>query len=394
MFMIIEVLICADMAYKRKALSTYISSNPGMVVVNIARNGIDAMKMVEKYLPNILIIDIKSENFDFLHDFRNLNEKISLPTIFVLDPDDDVNLVGKKVVNLHFKEFYYVKKPEGRYDEQFQKIIGPLTDKILKITQRRFQKIEKKKGKLLKTLRLKEESFYYKRSPLKYAIKQEPSLNDEVDAIEIIKYDTPDLASIDSIKLGTNIIVMGASVGGPNTFRNILKEIPSTFPSPILLVQHMDHFFMRQFAVSLKRDCNLLVKIPRNGEYVESNTIYVSPGGNHMELIVMNNKPAIRIFEGEPVNYCRPSVDVLFYSAAKVYKNHTLGILLTGMGKDGVEGLLEIKKMGGMTIAESEETSVLYGMPKIAAERNAAHLIIPNYQIKDYMIKFAKRFKE
>ena len=117
---------------------------------------------------------------------------------------------------------------------------------------------------------------------------------------------------------------------------------------------------MRQFAVTLKRECQLQVKIPKNGEPILGGTIYLSPGGHHMEITVINNKPSINIFEGERINYCRPSVDVLFFSAANVYKNYTLGILLTGMGRDGVAGLQAIKSMGGMTIAESEETSILY----------------------------------
>ena len=124
---------------------------------------------------------------------------------------------------------------------------------------------------------------------------------------------------------------------------------------------------------------------------IQPGIIYLSPGGIHMEIIVINDKPSMRIFEGERVNYCRPSVDVLFYSAARVYKNHTLGILLTGMGRDGVNGLLAIKSMGGITIAESEETSILYGMPKVAKESNAADYIVPNYEIVNYMINFAKK---
>jgi len=391
--MIIKVLICADMAYKRKALSMYISSNPYMVVVNIARTGVDAMKMVEKYLPDILIIDILSENLKFWYGFKGLNDKISLPIIFILDNNDDLNSITKKLIDLHFKEFYFVRKPEGNYQEQFKNIHEPLTDKILKISKIKFQNLEKKKKELKDSLKSKED-FYLNRYQLNSTIKQENHTNNEADQLEIISYDNLDSNHISSIKLETNVIVMGASVGGPKTLRTILKDIPSNFPSPILLVQHLDHFFMRQFAVGLKHNCKLPVKIPRNGEFIEPQTIYVSPGGHHMEIIVLEDKPAIRIFEGEPVNYCRPSVDVLFLSAAKVYKNNTLGVLLTGMGKDGVEGLIAIKESGGKTIAESEETSILYGMPKIAKERQAANLIVPNYKIKDIMIQFAKRLKE
>jgi two-component system chemotaxis response regulator CheB len=108
-----------------------------------------------------------------------------------------------------------------------------------------------------------------------------------------------------------------------------------------------------------------------------------------MEIILKSGKPCFHTFEGEPVNFCIPAVDVLFTSAAKIYKNRVLGVLLTGMGADGVNGLDMIRKYGGKTIAESKETCVLYGMPKIAAERGVADLIVPNYEVKNHMIKHA-----
>ena len=164
----------------------------------------------------------------------------------------------------------------------------------------------------------------------------------------------------------TNIIVMGASVGGPKTLKAILSQIPEDFSIPILIVQHMNAFFMKQFAQTLNNTCKLTVKIPSGG------------------------KPCLHTFEGEPVNFCIPAVDVLFLSAAEVYRNRVLGILLTGMGADGVNGLDLIRKYGGKTIAESKETCILYGMPKIAADRGVADLIVPNYEVKLHMIKHAK----
>lgn len=145
---------------------------------------------------------------------------------------------------------------------------------------------------------------------------------------------------------------------------------------------------MRQFVMALKEICKVNVKIGVNYEEINPGTIYFSPGDKHMQVTVKNKKPCIRTFEGEPVNFCRPSVDVLFYSTARVYKDKTLGILLTGMGSDGASGLMAIKQEGGKTIAESEETSILYGMPKVAAETGAANLIIPSYKIVNEIIKF------
>ena len=145
---------------------------------------------------------------------------------------------------------------------------------------------------------------------------------------------------------------------------------------------------MRQFVVSLKDVCKLNVRLGNNYEEIQPGTIYFSPGDKHMQVTVKNYKPCIRTFEGEPINFCRPSVDVLFYSTARIFKSKTLGVLLTGMGKDGVAGLHAIKSEGGRTIAESAETSILYGMPKVAAETGAADIILPNYKIIDEIKHF------
>ncbi|MBY8984409.1 MAG: chemotaxis protein CheB [Candidatus Lokiarchaeota archaeon] len=117
---------------------------------------------------------------------------------------------------------------------------------------------------------------------------------------------------------------------------------------------------------------------------------YIAPGDKHMAIDVENNKPFIKIYKGTPVNFCMPSIDVLFFSAARIYKKRTMGIILTGMGSDGVEGLGAIKSSGGNTIAESEETCILYAMPKFAAEKGFADLKLPNYKIAEKIIDFSK----
>jgi two-component system chemotaxis response regulator CheB len=110
-----------------------------------------------------------------------------------------------------------------------------------------------------------------------------------------------------------------------------------------------------------------------------------------MEIGVENKKPIIKLYKGTPVNFCMPSIDVLFFSAARICRNRTLGIILTGMGADGVEGLGAIQRVGGKTIAESEETCILYAMPKIAAEKGFADLKLPNFKIAEKIIDFTKK---
>ena len=109
-----------------------------------------------------------------------------------------------------------------------------------------------------------------------------------------------------------------------------------------------------------------------------------------MEVSVENKNPSIKIYKGTPVNFCMPSIDILFFYVAKIYRNKTIGIILTGMGSDGVEGLGAIKRVGGKTIAEAEETSILYAMPKFATEKGFADFILPNYKISEKILEFLK----
>jgi len=280
------------------------------------------------------------------------------------------------------KSYDYIVKPSGIWKNVLPTIKENLISKIRMIDLSKIQKIGSKSRLLNKDSVIQQSQKLRIRSEIQLNKILESSLEDRAEEFFL------EISSITITRLPTPIIVIGASVGSPRTLRTILSEIPPNFPAPILVVQHLNHLFMRQFVMSLKDICKVNVKIGINYEEINPGTIYFSPGDKHIQVTVKNDKPFIRTFEGEPVNFCRPSVDVLFYSTARVYKEKSLGILLTGMGRDGVAGLRAIKEEGGKTIAESKETSVLYGMPKVAAETGVADLIIPNYQIVNEMIRF------
>jgi two-component system chemotaxis response regulator CheB len=201
----------------------------------------------------------------------------------------------------------------------------------------------------------------------------------------------PDLTPIKGVFMTSNIIVIGASVGGPRTITTILKELPRSLNAPILIVQHLSSHFTGAFADNLNIECDLKIKVAQNGELIHPGQVYIAPGDMHMEISMENKNPSIKIYKGASVNFCMPSIDVLFYSAAKIYRNRAMGVLLTGMGSDGVEGLGAIKRVGGKTIAESEQTSILYAMPKFAKEKGYADHVLPNYEIYAQITEFTKK---
>ncbi len=375
-----KVLIASESAYRRNLLSEMLSSHNKIIIADIARNGQEVINIIGTKELDVLILDIEYENKEWLKPFNLLIDQFNIPTIVLTD------INPKKVSSFEIpiiqKSDDYIVKPRGIWKNVLPTIKETLISKIRMIDISKKQEVDNKSRILNKDSFIQESQKLRITSELQLNKKNESSKEDRAEEFFL------EISPITMTRLPTRIVVIGASVGGPRTLRTILSEIPDNFPAPILVVQHLNHLFMRQFVMSLKDICKANVKIGNNYEEIVPGTIYFSPGDKHMQVTVKNNKPYIRTFEGEPVNFCRPSVDVLFYSTARIYRENTLGILLTGMGRDGVEGLRAIKAQGGMTIAESEETSVLYGMPKVAAETGAAEIVIPNHRIINEMIKF------
>ena len=386
--MLKKVLIASESTFRRIFLSEMLADHKEIVIVDNVRNDSEAIDVIRKKNPDVLILDIEIENKDWYIQFYPVVKFNPIKTIVLTDINPkDIDIFDVPII---LKSYDYIIKPIGIWKEELPKIKENLLSKILMADIPKIHKIDSK-------TRLMNKNVFIQQSQKLRTKKSNRS--SQIEETTIKPYIRPtteprleeyflEFTSTTYAKLETKIIVIGASVGGPRTLRILLSEIPRHFPAPILVVQHLNHLFMRQFVVSLKDACKLNVKLGSNYEEIHPGTIYFSPGDMHMQVTVRNNKPCIRTYEGEPINFCRPSVDVLFYSTARIYKHKTLGVLLTGMGRDGVAGLRAIKSEGGRTIAESEETSILYGMPKIAAETGAADLILPNYKIVDELVNF------
>ena len=375
-----KVLIASESAFRRTLLSEILGSHKNIRIVGLVRNAKEAIEKIGNQSQDALILDIEFENEDWFSQFYPMMKTFPIKTIILSDKNPET--LDSSKIPIILKSYDYIVKPDGIWKDELPKIRDKIISKVLMIEIPKIDKLDSKTRQFNKNLFIKQsqklEEAKFQNSAKK--IKSRIDSRSEEYFLE--------LSPISIKKPETKIVVIGASVGGPRTLRTIFSEIPHGFPAPILVVQHLNHLFMRQFVTSVRNICKLEVKIGLNYEEIQPGIIYFSPGDKHMQVTVKNNKPCIRTFEGEPVNFCRPSVDVLFYSTARVYKEKTLGILLTGMGRDGVNGLQAIKSEGGKTIAESEETSVLYGMPKVAAETGAADLIMPNYNIVEEMVKF------
>ncbi|MGL5352566.1 MAG: CheB methylesterase domain-containing protein [Clostridium sp.] len=170
------------------------------------------------------------------------------------------------------------------------------------------------------------------------------------------------------------VVVIGASTGGPKAIEKLLLELPSDLGVPVLIVQHMPKGFTKSFADRLNKCCSIEVLEASHGIRVEKNKVYIAPGGYHMEVskgmkINLNDEPSLW--------GVKPAVDKLFMSVAEVCRGKIISVILTGMGKDGAQGIRTIKEIGGVTMSQDEESCVIYGMPKAAYETGCVDIVLP-----------------
>jgi two-component system chemotaxis response regulator CheB len=429
----IKVLIADDSAYIRKVIYDILIENKTIEIIDQAKNGIETVEMVRKYKPDVLLLDLVMPEMNGLDAFENIMSENPVPTI-ILSAISPQNM-DTSMQALIMGAFDYVIKPGGLGASDLPNFRKELLNKVLNASQPQISKVLKdidllnrkvflrqepvsetfEFGKYLQELKPADEDIE-KSVSSKSEIKEIMRNSDQISSVKSQKVEGKppkinieeekqieikreekiksvhelDLTPVKDVLLTSNIVLLGASVGGPRAIRNILKELPKELSCPILIVQHLNESFVETFVNTLGRYCKIKIKVAENGEHVQSGIVYVAPGNQHMEISVKNKKPIIKTYKGKPYHHCMPSIDILFYSAARVYKNLTMGILLTGMGDDGVTGLAAIKKFGGVTIAESQDTSVVFGMPKLAIERGFADLVIPGYDIHNYIKKFAK----
>jgi two-component system chemotaxis response regulator CheB len=186
---------------------------------------------------------------------------------------------------------------------------------------------------------------------------------------------------------GIEAIAIGASTGGPAALKIILTRLPSDFPAGIVISQHMPKGFTASFAERLNSISKVRVKEATDGDEVEKGKVLICPGGSHMLFRKRGRKIVATIKEPKNTDKYVPSVDMMMSSVAEVFGRKTMGIVLTGMGSDGIEGMLEIKKRGGYTIAESEDTAVVFGMPSEVIKVGAAGRVLPISEIPVEIIK-------
>lgn len=332
----IRVLVVDDSALMRKLIPAILARDSSIEVVGTAMDGAFALKKIEELHPDVVTLDLEMPRMDGMETLRLIMGRAPLPVILFSTHSKEGGYATLKALALGAVDF--VTKPKNAAAGRLEEIADQLIAKI-KVAKRAAGR------------------------------KLPPA---------IVAGDLPTKKKGSRAPLPPRrVIAIGISTGGPNALQYLLSQIPADFQSTILIVQHMPEGFTEMFAKRLDDCCALEVHEARSGDLLLAGRVLICPGNRHMMVRRMPRGDMAVLSDGPPVNGHRPSADVLFHSVAQEFGLTAVGLLMTGMGDDGAEGLGAIKAAGGMTIAQSEDTCVVSGMPRAAILKGYANKIIP-----------------
>lgn len=342
----IKVLVVDDSAMVRKMLSSELSKTKEIQVIDTAPDPYIARDKIIKLKPDIVLLDIEMPRMDGLTFLRKLMKYYPIRVIIVSSIAENGSETALKA--LEYGALEVVAKPSVSYS--VNDMIEQLIEKILAVSKVPNWKVGIKENKK-----------------------------------EVTSYSENKKSSL--IKTTNKIIAIGASTGGTEALKELLEKMPPSAP-PIMIVQHMPQHFTKSFAQRLNQICAIEVKEAEDREILSPGKALIAPGNMHMELRRSGAVYYVQLHNGPMVYHQRPSVDILFDSVAKYAGRNAVGVILTGMGKDGAAGLLNMKNEGAYTIAQDEKSCVVFGMPKEAIEMGAAKKIVSLNHIVDDIIQY------
>lgn len=347
--MAIKVLIIDDSAMIRKVFEQELSKDPDIEVVGTAPDPIVGRDKIVYLKPDVITLDIEMPRMDGLTFLGKLMQHYPIPVVVVSSLAKRGGDVALKAMELGAVEV--LSKPGSAYS------VGDMSEQL----------IEKVKAA----------------ANVKVFKKIEPTqvLSKEQNSAMV--------ASM-AVKTTNKIIAIGASTGGTEALREVISRLPANSP-PVVVVQHMPQNFTKAFADRLNDICQVQVKEAVDGEYLATGKVLIAPGNQHMEIRRSGINYYVTLFDGPMMFHQRPAVEILFNSVAKYAGQNSVGAILTGMGKDGAQGLLNMRQAGANTIAQDERTSIVFGMPKEAIDIGAAQVVKPLQSIAQTLLDFCSQ---
>lgn len=352
----IKVLIVDDSAVVRQSLSLILESDPQIEVMGTAADPIIAVRKIMKEVPDVITLDIEMPRMDGLTFLRKIMSQLPIPVVVISSLTNEGTEVAMKALEYGASEI--IGKPAMNAAQFFNDSKIMLCDAVKAASQVKLSRLRINKPPEAMVVRPKHSA--------DVVLEKAPARTRIIDT--------------------DKVIVLGASTGGAEAIRHLLKNLPARMPG-IAIVQHMPEGFTRSFANSLNNISELEVKEAEDGDRLYQGRVLIAPGNYHMLLKRIGKEYMVEVKQAPLVNRHRPSVDVLFRSAARYAGQNATGVILTGMGADGAKGLLELKEVGAHTIAQDQESSIVFGMPKEAIKLGGAEKIIGLDELAPYLIK-------
>ncbi len=345
-----SVLVVDDSAFMRKLISEMVASSGEFRVIATARNGLDAVEKVHKLAPDLVTLDIEMPQLDGIGALGYIMSEAPRPVVMLSGAaTGDANDLAIRALELGAVEF--VRKPSGPISMDLDSV----------------------------------------RDQLLTALRAARGVN--LGGVEVLARPRtpPSLPAIEHTGGATRVVAIAASTGGPRALAELIPSLPRPLGAAVLVVQHMPSGFTRSLAERLDAQSALAVQEAVDGDVVQHDRVYIAPGGFHMRIVVMDGLPVVALDDSPSIWGVRPSADPLFESVAAIFGERAVGVVLTGMGRDGAAGLRAIHDAGGVGIAQDAATSTIHGMPRAAVAAGGVDRVVPLGEMAPQIAGFAAR---